>query len=187
MIAPSELIIFDTETTGLIDNSAIPLKSQPSIIELYALKLDASQPDLPVIGSWHSLFWAKSVPQKVTEITRITTEMLVDQPTFAAMLPFIKDFFLGSRFMVGHNLSYDRDMLHMELRRLDEQCRFPWPPEHICTVEATEGMEGFRLGLSVLHEKLFGEGFDSAHRAQADVEATARCLRRLVKDGVIGL
>ncbi len=186
MTAPSSLIIFDTETTGLIDNSAIPLKAQPQIIELYASKLRVD--NLEVIENFHSLFYVKEVPAEVVKITSITTDMVRNAPKFAQMLPQIADFFLGVRFVVGHNLSYDLDMLEMELKRQAAVSRFPWPPERICTVEATEHLEGFRLGLKVLHERLHeGEGFDSAHRAQADVEATARCLRKLVEQKVIRL
>lgn len=186
MTVPSSLIIYDTETTGLIANSAIPLKDQPQIIELFALKLSI-EPGLPEIGRWHSLFYVKEVPAEVTKITSITTEMVREAPTFAQMYDSLCEFYLGTLWTVGHNLSYDRDMLHMELRRLNMVCQFPWPPKHLCTVEATEHLEGFRLGLSVLHERLMGEGFDSAHRAQSDVEATSRCLRKLVEQGVIRL
>ena len=44
-----------------------------------------------------------------------------------------------------------------------------------------------RLSLSDLHEMLFQEKFDNAHRAESDVLATARCLRKLVEDGVVKL
>lgn len=184
-VSHSDIIIFDTETTGLIANSAIPLKQQPQIIELFALKLDGQT--LEDKGEWHSLFWVKEVPEEVVKITSITTEMLRDAPKFAMMVPSLTDFFLGTRRAVGHNLSYDRDMLAIELRRLDLHYKFPWPPLHLCTVEGTENWEGFRLGLSALHEKIFGEPFDGSHRARADVQATARCLRQLVADKVIRL
>ena len=36
-----------------------------------------------------------------------------------------------------------------------------------------------------LHEKLFGEAFDGAHDAYADISATARCYFELIKRGII--
>lgn len=177
------MIIFDTETTGLIQNVAKPLAQQPQIIEFYAMKLDDET--LEEQGRFHSLFFAKEVPQEVTSITGITTEQLKSEPRFSQKFDELCEFFLGERILAGHNLSFDRDMLMFELRRLNMVTNFPWPKRHICTVESTEAMDGFRLSLMALHEKLFGHKFDSAHRAQADVEATAACLRELVNRGII--
>jgi len=180
------LIIFDTETTGLIANSAIPLKEQPEIIELFALKLHIDN-DLEEVGVWQSLFFNKKVPEEVTKITSITTAMLAGEPKFAQMVDSLAEFFLGVRWCVGHNLSFDQDMLLMELRRLGMLAQFPWPPKKLCTVEATETIDGFRQSLTALHTKLFGEGFDAAHRAESDVRATARCLRELAAQGIVKL
>lgn len=185
MSARSSVIVFDTETTGLIANSAVPLKNQPQIIELFAIKLDAET--LEEVDTWHSLFWVKEVSAEVTGITSITTDMLKDAPKFAAMLDSLSDFFLGTKHLVGHNLSFDIDQLHMELRRMAADKAFPWPPSHLCTVEATEGLEGYRLALAVLHERVTGSGFDGAHRAESDVRATADVLRKLVADGTVKL
>jgi DNA polymerase-3 subunit alpha len=179
------MVIYDTETSGLIQNMAIPLKQQPKIIELYALKIDDKT--LEDVAEWHSLFYIKELSQEVVDITGITIDMLTNAPAFAERVDDLSDFFLGERLMAGHNLSYDRDMLFLELKRLDRVMRFPWPQRHICTVESTESMLGFRLSLTALHEQLFGTGFGTAHRAEADVQATARCLRELVSRGVIEL
>lgn len=177
------MIIYDTETSGLIKNMAMPLKQQPQIIELYAQKLDDAT--LEAVDEWHSLFYAKELEQEVIDITGIKPEMLKDAPTFAEKKDELVDFFLGERIMIGHNLSYDRDMLAIELKRMDALIKFPWPQRHICTVESTESLLGFRQSLSALHEHLFGCNFESAHRAQSDVEATVRCVRELVSRGVI--
>jgi DNA polymerase III epsilon subunit-like protein len=179
------VIVFDTETTGLIKNVAVPLKDQPQIIELYAQKLDDQS--LETIGEWHSLFFVKEVSEEVTNITSITTEMLKDAPKFAQKLESLVKFFLGELILVGHNLAYDRDMLAVELKRLDASLKFPWPHRHICTVEASEAIDGFRLSLTALHEKLFGQGFQDAHRAKSDVSATVNCLRELVNRRIIEL
>lgn len=201
------MLLFDTETTGLIDNSAIPLKSQPQIIELYALKLQdeairdllaaadregevVTGPKLDQIldeygEEWASLFHVKKMDDDAIKTHGITLEMLKGEPVFAERYLSLCDFFAGERTLIGHNLSYDRDMLLLELRRMEKVCAFPWPWRHICTVEATESLEGFRLSLSALYEKLFGESFPEAHRARNDVRAMARCVLKLIADGVI--
>lgn len=196
-------VVFDTETTGLIDNSAIPLKRQPHIIELCALQLDLDEfhrqqslvgwttegihkfvQDAPMFTS---LFHHPKLPEETEGITGISQEMVNLAPQFAAKFRELQEFYHGTRYMVGHNLSYDRDMLHIELRRLDAACRFPWPIRHICTVEATETEEGFRIGLNDLHERLTGVRFSEHHRAEPDTRATARCFLHLVRDGKVKL
>ena len=203
MTAPSEpdwAVVFDTETTGLIDNSAIPLKQQPHIIELTAIKLDlrclawrCAEADWPgerdrllkEAPMFTSLFYHKQLPDDTLRITGITQEMVNTAVPFASKVRELQSFFLGTRCMVGHNLSYDRDMLAIELRRLAMEYQFPWPPKHICTVEATETLDGFRLGLNDLHEKLTGVRFSEHHRAEPDTRATARVFMELVRRGVI--
>ena len=200
------MIIFDTETTGLIESYAIPLKRQPRIIELFALKLNdsllrdlAREPQVAHSperlagwleeleqGTWHSLFKAR-INEEIQGITGITPEMVADAPSFAERWESLADFFCGESYLGGHNLPYDRDILAIELRRLAAEFRFPWPRHHVCTVEHTEDRQGFRLGLAQLHEELFGEGFAEAHRAENDVRATARVLVELIRRGDIQL
>jgi DNA polymerase-3 subunit alpha len=43
------------------------------------------------------------------------------------------------------------------------------------------------MKLADLHEFLFGEGFEDAHRAKSDVMATVRCFIELCKRGDIVL
>jgi hypothetical protein len=73
-------------------------------------------------------------------------------------------------------------MVEIEMQR--HGCDIIWP-EKICTVEMTEHMDGFRLSLTALHEKLFGEAFKGSHRASADVHAMKRCYSELIKRGEI--
>lgn len=196
-------IVFDTETTGLIENSAIPLKQQPHIIELCAIEIDLN-PELFCWGCdddhwpeardkllseapmFSSLFNpGTKIEEETTKITGITGEMLLTAIPFASKIKEMQRFFLGATHMVGHNLSFDRDMLAIELKRLNMECQFPWPPRHICTVEQTETIEGYRLGLNDLHEKLTGARFNEHHRAEPDTRATARCFVELVRQGII--
>lgn len=203
MTVPSnrQAIVFDTETTGLIENSAIPLKRQPHIIELTALQINLDAitvgekpgPGWPeyrdeLVASapmFSSLFYHGKLPEETTGITGITQEMVNLAPPFASKFRDLQHFFFGTTTLVGHNLSFDRDMLSLELRRLDAPCRFPWPPRHICTVEATENMKGFRLGLNDLHEELIGIRFSEHHRSEPDTRATARCFVELVQRGIV--
>lgn len=176
------MIIFDTETTGLIANTLRPLKLQPRIIEFFALKLDDMT--LETVDEIEQLLDpGQPLDADINRITGLTDADLKGKPTWPAFQPQLAEFFLGERIMVAHNCSYDRDILAMELRRTDSLMRFPWPADHRCTVEMTEHIKGHRMSLSDLHLHLFGEAFPSAHRARHDVEALARCYRELVRLG----
>lgn len=177
------MIIFDTETTGLIANTLLPLKLQPRIVEFFAFKLDDET--LETVGEIEQLLDpGQPLDEDVQRITGLKDADLRGKPSWASFQPRLADFFLGERIMVAHNCSYDRDVLSMELRRTDSLMKFPWPIDHRCTVEMTEHVKGHRMSLSDLHMHLFGETFPSAHRARHDVEALTRCYRELVKTGV---
>ncbi len=172
------MIVFDTETTGLIDNIALPVRQQPYIIEFCAIKLDDST--LEEVGMVNRLISVPvPIPEIVTQITKINDAMLDKQDRMRTVLPIIADFFRGEKTMVAHNCSYDRDMLAIELRRNGWETKFPWPTEHLCTVELTQFMKGHRLTLSALYQELFGEPFPEAHRAENDVRALCRVIREL--------
>lgn len=177
------MIIFDTETTGLIDNIAAPLRLQPHIIELAAVKINLNGDEL---GSWSSIFKPPiSLPDKIKEVTGLTDAMLADAPRFVELVDSLADFFLGEDTVIGHNLSYDISMLVLELRRIDREHKFPFPLRHICTVESTQHIHGRRLKLGELHERLCGFAFEDAHSADADARATMRCVIKLMEMEII--
>ncbi len=176
------MIVFDTETSGLVGNPELPLDQQPEIVEFGAMML--SDIDLTTVRELSLLIKPKRpiIPDK--KGTKITNEMLVDAPSFARVLPRISDFFLGQKFLVGHNLPFDLSMLRLELMRLDRVCRFPWPPEQLCTADISAGIFGERKRLGVLYTHATGKTLgERAHRALADVEATVDVVRWMRAEG----
>ena len=97
----------------------------------------------------------------------------------------LTDFFLGARHIVAHNLPFDRKVLRFELERLDKVTKFPWPPNHICTVEIGQKVWGKMRKLGDIYEELFGEKIEGAHRSINDVEATARIVNWYIEKGEI--
>ena len=178
-------ILFDTETTGLLEASASSILRQPRITQLCAIKLDDNT--LEEVGRFASYFDPSPtiVSAEAVKVSGLTMDFLKGQPTFASKYNELVDFFFGERILVGHNLSFDRDILVYELARLASQFKFPYPRTHICTVEATEHLKGYRLKLVDLYEDLFGERFKDAHNAIADTEALARCYVELKKRNII--
>lgn len=176
------MIIFDTETTGLTKSLDSPLHTQPKIIEIYAMKVDDET--LEKTGELDLLIDPKEpISEEITKITSITDEMVRGKRSFATHAKAIAEFWLGETVSCGHNITFDCDMLEIELKRLGLVNKFPWTPVRVDTVEMTEHYEGRRLKLIDLHTLLLGKGFESAHRARADVEATHRCLIEVKRRG----
>lgn len=182
------VLVFDNETTGLVKPAAAGLSAQPYITEICAIKLSD---DLETEEGIYKMMFKVPVdveapfPGQTTKspftITGISNAMLADKNPFAAHWREIADFFFGVHTMVAHNVAYDRDCLKFELMRINKVLNFPWPINHVCTVEKTMSYKGHRLTLSKLHEHLFGESFDGAHRAEEDVRALVRCYKEIVK------
>jgi DNA polymerase III epsilon subunit-like protein len=173
-------LVFDTETTDLIKNKLLPLDRQPHIIEFFGLSLD---PEGNELGTYHFLFKPPvKLNDDVKRITGIDDTMLVDAPVFAAHAQDIKAIIEKHDEVVAHNLSYDMGVVDFEMKRCGLSVEWPIPT---CTVEGTEHLKGFRLNLSALHELLFGEKFEGAHRAENDVRALANCFRQLRSIGEI--
>jgi DNA polymerase III epsilon subunit-like protein len=81
--------------------------------------------------------------------------------------------------IIGHNVAFDLRMVAMNRERL-EMPAYNFG-EGICTMKAAKAAK-IPARLGDLYRHLFGEDFDGAHDALADVKATARCyfeLRRL--------
>jgi DNA polymerase III epsilon subunit-like protein len=171
------MIIFDTETTGLLRPIASRPESQPRITEIYAVKLDDET--LEEIDVLESLVNPETkIPQEVVKITGIDDNMVRGAPKWSYLVDQVLDFFDGQR-VVAHNLSFDLRMLEFDCARVGKSITWPKGRDLICTVERTEHFYGYRLSLTALHDHCFGKGFPSAHRAKVDVDALVRCVKHL--------
>lgn len=89
--------------------------------------------------------------------------------------------------IVGHNLAFDRNVIEAEFIRHELNPRFCTRAQIDTMTETVDfvGIAG-KFGkckwpkLAELHQKLFGEDFENAHSALADIEATARCFWALI-------
>lgn len=180
-----KLHIFDTETTGLLKPNAVSVKEQPHIIEYYGCVIDE---DFNMISEFET-FIKPPVPisDEITRITKITNDMVANAPVFADVYDDLCDSYLGCNALVAHNASFDVSMLANELIRLDKLIHFPWPKNHICTVEKSYNIRGHRLSLEKLHIMAEGHGITGAHRAKTDVHALVRCFHWLTEEGHIDL
>jgi DNA polymerase III epsilon subunit-like protein len=179
------MIVFDTETTGLLKPMSIPLSEQPEIIELGVLKLDDIT--LEETAAFNALVKPKGLPlpPKITEITGLRDEDLLLAKPFAAYFNTLADFMVGERTMVGHNLSFDVSMLTLELTRLDFMAKFPWPRNHWCTVEINKHRFLKWPTQDELYTHYFARKPSGAHRALADVRNLAQIVREMRKERLL--
>ena len=180
-------IVYDTETTGLIKPTANKISEQPYITEIYCAKLLHKEGgSIEQIDEFEQLYHVPvPLSKEITRITGLTDEDLVNQPSFGQRYKRLATFFTGVNRLVAHNLAFDRSMVANELVRIDKVIEFPWPMNHICTVEKTIHIEQRRMNLTRLHNHLFGCGFPDAHRAKNDVLPLVRCYVELCKRGMI--
>ena len=173
-------LIFDTETTGLIDNTLIREQHQPRIIEFFGQVINGK--GKPVEELEFLCDPGIQIQPIITKITGLTNVVLKQQEPFNKYADDVIKIIESCNRVVAHNMSYDHMITEFEMRRLGLEVGWP---EMVCTVEQTEWFKGHRLNLQALHEFLFDKPFPDAHRARNDVEALTRCYVELVKRGDI--
>jgi len=101
-------IIFDTETTGFNANG------DDRITEIGALEIIDL---LPTGRQFHCyLDPLRDVPDKVVEITGLTTEFLRGKPLFKDKAEEFLEF-IGDSILIAHNAQFDMGFINAELRR----------------------------------------------------------------------
>jgi DNA polymerase III alpha subunit (gram-positive type) len=169
--------VFDTETTGLIENHTKKLKDQPEVIEFAAAWADWDRLDVLVDQYSVLIRPSKSLPDQVRLITKLSDADLASCPAFKDVHEQISKVLTGVEIVCAHNLSFDMEMIDIEYERLGR--KVAWPPTKICTVEQTIHIDGNRTKLDDLYMLLTGQQHVGAHRAMADVLATLACLREI--------
>jgi len=180
--------IFDTETSGLVENRTIKVDWQPEIIEFYGCLVDLDEEDAPPVSEVNFLI-KPSVPIKVRDksgkiekITGLRDEDLAYAPSFKEVAPWIKNAIEAAPMVVAHNASFDKEIVDIEMERAG--FKVLWPPA-VCTVEQSMHVRGHRLSLSALYEHLTGEKVKDAHRAKIDVQALVRVARVMRKEEML--
>ncbi|HHZ64500.1 MAG TPA: DNA polymerase III subunit epsilon [Flavobacteriales bacterium] len=125
-----------------------------------------------------------SIPPRITMLTGISDEMVIDAPKFYEVA---KEIFLKTENMifVAHNAGFDYGMIRAEFKRLGGT----FQRKKLCTVRLSRKMiPGLRsYGLGNLTNSL-GIKITGRHRAEGDARATVELFERLLerdKDGFI--
>lgn len=175
-------LIFDTETTGLVNEATSDLAQQPHVIEFAGVHIDQGG---EIVAEMSMLFKPPipKLPDIITKITGITDETLADKLPFncEAVQRFVNAADVSTA--VAHNFAFDKAMLGFEFARQNQTIE--WPKRKICTVEASVAVKGRRMKLGDLHREFFGEGIVGAHRALNDVKALARIVHFMRMKGML--
>ena len=186
-------LFFDTETTGLPKRWNAPITdidNWPRLVQLAWITYDNQE---NMIDCRDVIIRPDGfvIPPEVSRMHGITTLMAQEEGISLqeAMEEFAKQID-SAELLIGHNISFDECIVGAEFERLRMMTTLFLKPK-CCTMRSATnycklpGKKGFKPPkLIELHNILFGESFDNAHNALADVEATARCFGELLRRGI---
>lgn len=180
-------VVIDTETTGLNVTGG-------EIIEIAAVRFRDFKPTCKFTSL---LSPRKPIPEKITEITGITDEMVAGYPKFQQIAVALVDF-IGEDNLVGHNLPFDLkfilkygadpttkkrkyyDTLAIAEKTL-KKIKYKYDKEFDCY------MENFDGNYDVVDYKLetlcqyYGITFPNGHRAEVDAISAGLLFEKLVQ------
>ncbi len=169
-------VVVDLETTGG-RMTAGDGKVADAITEIGAVKVRGGV----VLGEFATLVDPqRSIPPQIVQLTGITTAMVCDAPTIAAVLPMFLEFARGA-VLVAHNARFDMGFL----RAAADQCGIRWSrPQTLCTVQLARRVlsreEAPSVRLAAL-ARLFAVASEPTHRALDDARATVEVLHALIE------
>ena len=166
-----DFVSIDLETTGL-------LPKEDCIIEIAAVRFRDGKEE----AVYHSyLNPGREVPERITELTGITPDMVKDAPQFADVCTEILDF-IGEDVLMAHHISFDFAFLKravLNCMNSKEAKSKGFEKKGIDTLKIARyflpDIESRSLGALCKH---YGIAID-AHKAEEDARATALLYMRL--------
>lgn len=177
---------FDTETTGLPTTRAKPksdnLQNWDKCRVLSLAFVEFNQ-DHKILREKYSLVYPDNFEVAATEIHGITDEDAKTQGRpFVEVYQMFVDMVDICPKIVGHNLSFDVNVLKAEaIRRNLDQTVFD-KLEEVCTLKIARGIFMKPIKLGILYEKLLGVPLDGAHNALADARAAGVVYHKMLGD-----
>lgn len=187
-------LFFDTETNGLpveLDGSIKNEYEYPRLVQL-AYLLTNENGDILSEGNFLIKPSNFEISQDSTEIHGITNKMAnVSGIDIRLVLALFENLVENSTHVIGHNISFDINVIKSELLRL----KMTNPFQHqiqVCTmILSTDYCEKGQYQsnkwpkLSELYFKIFEKEYNEGHNAKNDVMATVKCFWELRKRDII--
>lgn len=189
-------LIYDTETTGLPKDFKAPVSDSDNWPRCVQLAWQLHDADGSLISHQNYIIKPEgyTIPYNAEKIHGISTQRAIDE---GHDLQWVLDEFekdvAKTSWVIGHNIEFDINIMGAEYYRKNtntvlfdkEVVDTKDKGTDFCQIPGGRGGKFKWPTLTELYKKLFGVGFDDAHDAAYDVEATTKCFFGLVSEGVI--
>lgn len=190
-----KILVYDTETSGLVSKDQKDISKQPYIIQYAHALIDVSKHNWDVEETWNKLFQVPiDIPKRASEIHGIYKDRLEGKLYIYSVMEDILQRMEAVDIIAGHNVRFDMNMLYVEAQRIGQQARVVALKDKLVdTMTSSKDVvqavnkRGHRKNpnLQEAYKHFYGEEFDGAHNALADVMATAKVLKALYKEKIL--
>tara|TARA_B100001287_G_C22618902_1_gene499006 strand:- start:598 stop:1257 length:660 start_codon:yes stop_codon:yes gene_type:complete len=191
-----KVLVFDTETTGIIKDTMTDLNDYPNIVQLSYIVYDTIKKNIveccDFIINHKNKF---KIPEESTKVHGITNEISLKQGvSIKKALKSLLDSLNDVNYLVAHNLNFDKKMIEVELSRLGLDGpkminKIIYNLEDFCTMNKSRSICKIDTGRkntlgrtiyknpkqSELHKHLFGTTPVNLHNSLNDVLVCLRC------------
>lgn len=189
-------IVFDTETTGLPRDYNAPMSdvdNWPRLVQI-AWQLHDEKGKLISNNNFIVKPEGFTIPYNAEKVHGISTDRaLKEGHDLSKVLGIFHEDVEKAKYLVGHNIGFDINVMGAEFIRKEIAMKLPEMKEldtkdlstDFCAIPGGKGGKFKWPTLTELYKKLFGVGFEDAHDAAYDVDATAKCFFGLITQKVI--
>ncbi|WP_026951792.1 DNA polymerase III subunit alpha [Algoriphagus mannitolivorans] len=189
-------IIFDTETTGLPRDYNAPMSDVDNWPRLVQIAWQLHDAKGKLISNHNYIIRPEgfTIPYNAEKVHGISTKRaLAEGHELKEILQIFREDVVQAKFLVGHNIGFDINVVGSEYLRSELVMPMEGKAEldtkdistDFCAIPGGKGGKFKWPTLTELHKKLFGVGFEDAHDAAYDVDATARCFFGLITQRVL--
>ena len=165
-LADTTFVVFDIETTGFS-----PIKNR--IIEIGAVKIKNGE----IVERFSEFINPQvPIPYKITKLTSITDDMVINAPTREVIIPKFVEFCDGA-VLVGHNVGFDISFINQNCKDLGIDADYTtvdtlWLSRYFFPLQAKHTLDAVAKTLNVVLEH--------HHRAVDDAECTALIFNKFI-------